>query len=814
MSRLLIIVSLISMLLPSWQFRRDHDYTALEGWTEVRIPHDWAVSGPFDRSIDLQKTRIVQNGETSEEIHTARSGGLPWIGKGCYRTTVDIPNVEGRSISLYFDGAMSNARVLVNGTEAGRWPYGYNAFHFDVTRYLHKGENEIVVLLENFPGSSRWYPGAGLYREVRLIDKSAAHIPIWGTCITTPHVSEDEAVITVKTELEGLENGSVVTLRTVVSDPDGKEVASCIGTRRLYAGMPLTQHLKVEKPHLWSPETPALYTAKTVVLAGASINTEFGVAKWRNRVSHTQGSVPLDSTETRFGIRTLEYRPLEGFYLNGKRTLFKGVCNHHDLGALGAAENRSAQKRRLEMLKDMGCNSIRTSHNMPSQTLVELCDEMGIMLMVEPFDEWDKAKCENGYHTLFNEWARKDMVNMLRHFRNNPSVVMWSIGNEVPSQWDAHGVEVCRFLQEICHSEDPTRPVTSGMDQPDGGIAYGMSSVLDIPGFNYKPARYGELYPLLPQGFILGSETASTVSSRGIYHFPAAKAMMPRTQDDQCSSYDLDYCTWSNIPDEDFAADADLPYMLGQFVWTGFDYLGEPTPYDLDSWPNHSSMFGIIDLATLPKDRFWLYRSIWNADEPTLHILPHWTWPGREGKTTPVFVYTSYPCVELFVNGVSQGRREFSDSTLLSRFRLIWSDVVYEKGELKAVAYDCDGNPVATETVRTAGKGYSLHLSADRAEVSGRDDLVYVTVTVRDRDGNPVPDAADLVKIKVGGSGSFRAVANGDPTCLESFVEPQMHLFSGALCFIVEGSDTSGEIVIEAAARGLKKSKIKIYNKL
>lgn len=810
----LLFSILVSMLLPCWQFRPDHDFTAADGWTEVRVPHDWAISGPFDRSIDLQKTRIVQNGETSEEIHTARSGGLPWIGKGCYRTDIEVSEVEGRSISLYFDGAMANARVLVNGAEAGYWPYGYNAFHFDITEFLHKGENSITVLLENLPGSSRWYPGAGLYREVRLIDKPAVHIPVWGTCITTPHVSASEAVVTVKTELAGLEAGSVVTLETVITAPDGTLAASSTDTRRIYDGMPLTQHLRIENPALWSPDTPYLYTARTTVYTGGSINTEFEVAKWRNRVTTDRGTFPADSAETRFGIRSLEYRPLAGFFLNGEHTMFKGVCNHHDLGALGAAENRSALRRRLAMLKDMGCNAIRTSHNMPSQALVELCDQMGLMLMVEPFDEWDIAKCENGYHLHFNEWAEKDMVNMLRHFRNNPSVVMWSIGNEVPSQWDEHGVRVCRFLQDICHREDPTRPVTSGMDQPDGGIAYGMSSVLDIPGFNYKPYRYHELYPLLPQGLLLATETASTVSSRGVYHFPAEKAMQRRTPDNQCSSYDLDYCTWSNVPEEDFAADADLPYMLGQFVWTGFDYLGEPTPYDLDNWPNHSSMFGIIDLATLPKDRFWLYRSVWNKEQPTLHILPHWTWPGREGQITPVFVYTSYPSAELFVNGVSQGRRELSDSTLSGRFRLIWDNVIYRKGELKVVAYDSEGNPAAQETVYTAGKGRTLHLSADRNCLEGPDDLAYVTVTVLDRYGNPVPDAASLVKIKVSGAGKFRAVANGDPTCLESFCEPQMHLFSGALCFIVEGSGTPGEITAEVSSKGLEKATLTITNKL
>lgn len=808
----LLLIALVSMLLPSWQFRRDHDFTAATGWEDVRVPHDWAIYGPFDRSIDLQVTAIVQNGETESVEHTARSGGLPWIGKGCYRTTVNIPKTQGRHFELYFDGAMSRAKVFVNGKQAGFWPYGYNAFHFDITPYAVTGDNEITVLLENVAESSRWYPGAGIYREVRFIDNPAVHIPVWGTCVTTPSVSANEAVVTVRTEIEGLENGSVVTLESIICDAQGKVVAHSEDTRKLYLPYSVIQHLTVRDPDLWSPENPALYTVKTIVKTGGRIDTEWNVAKWRNRVTTTAGTQVADSAVTRFGIRKVEYIPFKGFFLNGEHTMFKGVCNHHDLGALGAAVNRSAVERRLRMLKDMGCNAIRTSHNMPSQVLVDLCDEMGIMLMVEPFDEWDEAKCENGYHLFFDEWAEKDMVNMLRHFRNNPSVVMWSIGNEVPSQWSAKGVEVCRFLQDICHREDPSRPVTSGMDQPDGGIAYGMSSVLDIPGFNYKPGRYTQLFPLLPQGFILGTETASTVSSRGVYHFPVRKAMNECFQDNQCSSYDLDYCTWSNIPDEDFAADEDYPWLLGQFVWTGFDYLGEPAPYDTDAWPNHSSMFGIIDLATIPKDRFYLYRSIWNEKDPTLHIVPHWTWPGREGKVTPVYVYSSYPCVELFVNGKSQGRRLFNDDTLTNRFRLIWNDVVYEPGELKAVAYDESGKPAEEKIVHTAGRPVALRIESDRTYLNGTEDLAYFTVTVTDSKGNPVPDAENLVNIKISGSGSFKAVANGDPTCLESFRNPQMHLFSGALCFIVEGGPQPGEISVEVTSKGLKKASEIIKN--
>lgn len=790
--------------------------TELRDWTfngteQVRIPHDWAIGGPFDRSHDLQTVAVEQNGETEPTEKTGRSGGLPWMGRGVYECSVDVQKAEGRAWTLLFDGAMSHAKVYVNGSFAGEWPYGYNSFHFDISSLLKDGSNAIRVELENLPESSRWYPGAGLYRKVHLIETSAVHVPVWGVYITTPVVSAEKATVTVKTGIEGLQEGDLVTLETVILDADGKEVARSTDTRKLWADKTAVQHFTLDKPALWSPESPALYTARTTVRTGASMHTDWNIAKWRNRFSVSAGADVADVVETRFGIRSIEVRPEEGFFLNGERTMFKGVCLHHDLGPLGAAVNKSAVRRQLSIMKDMGCNAIRTSHNMPAPELVELCEEMGLMMMVEPFDEWNVAKCENGYNTLWNEWAEKDMVSMLRHYRSSPAVVMWSIGNEVPGQWDKAGAETARWLTSICHREDPTRPVTCGMDQFDGVFVNGFAATLDVPGFNYKVDRYLQARELLPQGVILGSETASTVSSRGVYHFPVQKGMDVITPDHQSSSYDLEYCTWSNIPDEDFAADEDYPWMMGQFVWTGFDYLGEPSPYDTDAWPNHSSVFGIVDLAGLPKDRFYLYRSVWNTSEPTLHVLPHWTWPGREGELTPVYVYTSYPSAELFVNGVSQGRKYHSSKTLLERHRLMWDDVTYAPGELKVVAYDAAGAVADTKVVKTAGKPYAIKCSVDRSSISADgEDLAFVTVTVVDKAGNPVPSASNLVKFKVSGAGSFEAVANGDPTCLESFQKPQMHLFSGALSFIVRAGEAPGTAKFTVTGSGLKKFEGKI----
>ncbi|WP_300255996.1 glycoside hydrolase family 2 TIM barrel-domain containing protein [uncultured Alistipes sp.] len=776
--------------LSDWQFRNDHDFEQTDGWQSVTVPHDWAICGPFSRENDLQEVAVIQNGETASSLKTGRTGGLPYVGKGCYRRTIPVDTLAGRRYVLLFDGAMSEARVLVNGREVCFWPYGYSAFSCEITQALHVGENQLVVLLENRPQSSRWYPGAGLYREVKLLTLAPVHVPVWGVQVLTPYVGEDYASVTLRTKLDGVKGGEMVEVETAVRNAAGEVVAAKTNRRNWVYETPFEQHLTIERPALWSPESPALYTAESTV-----------------RID----GVEVDRHTTRFGIRTVEVRADKGFFLNGELRRFKGVCLHHDLGPLGAAVNRAALRHQLTMLRDMGCNAIRTSHNMPAEELVELCDEMGFMVMVEPFDEWDVAKCANGYHRYFREWAERDMVAMLHHFRNNPSVVMWSVGNEVPSQWEDDGYRMASWLQEICHREDPTRPVTCGMDQVDAVLSNGFAAIFDVPGLNYRVHRYREAYDRLPQSIILGSETASTVSSRGVYHFPVEYGPDRLHDDHQSSGYDVEFCGWSNVPDDDFAAAEDLPWLMGQFVWTGFDYLGEPTPYHTDAWPNHSSMFGIIDLASLPKDRYWLYRSVWNTESPTLHVLPHWNWPGREGEITPVYVYTSYPSAELFINGRSQGIRTKNRNSNLERYRLMWNEVRYEPGEVRVVAYDAEGRQAAERIVRTPGKPWALRLSVDRKTLAadGRD-LAYVTVGVVDRAGNPVPTEHREVRIEVAGAGHFRAVANGDPTSLESFCEPHMHLFNGLLTAIVGSGDRPGELVVKASARGLKSAELRI----
>ena len=816
-------------ILKEWDFRKGHDTEATTGWEKVSVPHDWAIYGPFDRQHDLQRVAVIQNGEYVPSDKTGRTGGLPYMGQGAYRRNLEIAetDLDGRRHTLLFDGAMSEAQIYVNGEKVCFWPYGYNSFHCDITDHLKAGSNEIAVLLENRPQSSRWYPGAGLYRKVRHITLPQIHVPIWGTFITTPYIGEDYAIVRVRTKVNGVESGTAVTLKTRILDTAGNEVACETDTRPIHNGE-IEQNITVSAPELWSPETPILYFAETEVYTGGSISTDWEMD--RPEITVTHGGQLQDKVSTRFGFRTIEVRPDKGFFLNGQARKFRGVCQHHDLGPLGAAINKAALRRQLTILKDMGCDAIRTSHNMPAEELIELCDEMGFMVMCENFDEWDIAKCENGYHRFYSLdsgngqiWAERDMINMLHHFRNNASVVMWSIGNEVPSQWKEEGVQMAGWLQGICHREDPTRPVTCGMDQYNSVVLNGFAELLDIAGFNYKVDRYIPAYQILPQRIILGSETASTVSSRGVYHFPVKLGAAIMHEDHQSSSYDTEFCWWSNIPDNDFAADEDYPWCIGQFVWTGFDYLGEPSPYDTDAWPNHSSVFGIVDLASIPKDRYYLYRSQWNKTDETLHVLPHWNWGGREGEVTPVFVYTSYPSAELFVNGVSQGVRTFAKSDgstpclgekAMERFRLMWNEVVYQPGELKVVAYDADGKIAEEKVVRTAGKAAAVKLTPDREILTADgEDLCYLNVSLTDKDGNPVPTDNRLITVKVSGEGSFKAIANGDPTCLESFQQPQMHLFSGQLTVLIQSSDKPGDIIVEVSGKGVRKATVKLQTK-
>lgn len=801
-----------------WKFTREDganfmrpDYNDAT-WQSVRVPHDWAIYGPFSFENDKQHLAITQDGQKEAMEHAGRTGGLPFVGTGWYRRGLDLPaDLTGKRVKLIFDGAMSQAKVYVNGHEVGFWPYGYNSFYFDITPYVRPGkDNTLAVRLENLHESSRWYPGAGLYRNVHLEVTGEVHIAHWGNQIQTPDINHEVTRVEVRTavrNLKSLPEGKSIDVHTALIDPMGRTVFK--GNDKAYFDRKSIDSVYrgivlAPRPKLWDIGKPNLYKYVVTLKSGDEV---------------------LDTDTTTFGIRSLKMVQNEGFYLNGRKVKFQGVCLHHDQGPLGAVVNEASYRRQIRIMQDMGVNAIRTSHNMPAPEFVRLCDEMGMMVMAESFDSWRIPKVPNGYNLFWDEWHEKDLVNLLHQYRNSPSVVMWCIGNEVSEQWHPDGSKRAYTLQNICHREDPTRPVTNGMDSPLSVIKNGMAAVLEVPGFNYRPHLFDTAHRVLPQGFILGSETASTLSSRGVYKFPVERKSMAKYPDHQASSYDVEHCGWSNLPEDDWMLHEDRPWAMGEFIWTGFDYIGEPTPYYSD-WPSHSSLFGAVDLAGIPKDRFYLYRSHWNKKAKTLHILPHWTWPGREGKVTPIFVYTSYPEAELFINGKSQGRRKKDTSVTLDatendkdknaftrqkRYRLMWMNTVYQPGTVKVVAYDKNGKVAETKEVRTAGKPHRLELVADRAKIKADGkDISFVTVRLVDKAGNLIPSDARLVKFEVQGQGKFRAAASGNPASLDLFHEPQHHLFSGMLTALVESTEEAGTATLTVSAEGVQSASIKI----
>ena len=767
-------------LTEGWQFSRDN-----ASWKSVNIPHDWAIAGPFDKKWDLQYVAIEQNGEKEKSEKSGRSGALPWIGEGHYRTSVTLPQGYTNA-TLMVDGAMSNAHVRVNGKELAYWPYGYNAFNVNIPLTPEISTLNIEIDLNNVEESSRWYPGGGLYRPVWLLLNGDTRFEPWQTYIRTIDATEKQATLEVKAKVIGKQGKT----EALLADAEGRIVAS--------ASVPPTKdgnmmmRLWFDNPKLWSPESPYLYTLTMNQYADGKL---------------------LDTESHKVGIRTISVTKEGGFQLNGKSRKIKGVCLHHDLGPLGAAENKAALIRQIKTMKAMGCDAIRTAHNMPSTMQMDICDSLGMMVMAESFDMWIYPKCKNGYAKFFKEWSDRDIENLVLHHRNHPSIIMWSIGNEIPEQWSEEGVKISRHLQDICHRLDPSRTVTQGMDRAETALKSGFAQVMDVPGFNYRVHKYEKNIAQLPQGFLLGSETASTVSSRGVYKFPVVVSDNAVYADGQCSSYDTEYCSWSNLPDDDWRCQEDYPWVIGEFVWTGYDYLGEPTPYDT-YWPSRSSYFGICDLAGLPKDRYYLYRSHWRTDDHTIHVLPHWTWPGREGKVTPVYCYTDAPEAELFVNGKSQGRISHNKESRLDRFRLRWNNVKYQPGELRVVAYNADGSVMGETKVKTAGEPAALQLdvecpsSDDNTLKADGSDLAYITVSLTDKAGTFCPTLEDDITLSVEGAGTFEAACNGDATSLQSMREPTMKLFSGKAVFVVRSTKDSGTIKVTATdkKRNLQKT--------
>ena len=749
-------------------------------WRLLNLPHDWGIEGPFKQSL------------------SGSTGRLPWAGIAWYRKHLDIPAADaGKKIYLDVDGAMSYATVWLNGKFVGGWPYGYSSWRVDLTPYVKfGGENVIAIRLDNPPDSSRWYPGGGIYRNVWLVKTEPVHVAQWGSYITTPLVGSAAAVVRVSTRIENEStNDAALTVETKLYplDANGKKSGAAVGeysrTGTIPAGTNATSQfeIRVADPKLWSLDQPNLYVAVTTL---------------------TRDGKVVDEVENNFGIRTIEFTATDGFLLNGQRVNLNGVCDHADLGALGMAINTSALTRQITILKAMGCNAIRTSHNLPAPELLDLCDRMGMLVMDESFDCWESGKTRNDYHLIFDDWHERDWRAELRRDRNHPSIILWSIGNEVGEQGRPNKFWIAAELTAIAHQEDPTRPTTSANSDTQAGYN-GFLTNEDVFGYNYKPFEYGRFREANPDKPLFGSETASCISSRGEYFFPVTQnkggGLMRSVF--QVSDYDLYAPGWATPPDDEFRGQDQNPFVAGEFVWTGFDYLGEPTPYGNRNDPARSSYFGIVDLAGFPKDRFYLYQSVWRPDFPMAHILPHWNWPDRVGQITPVFVFTSGDSAELFLNGKSLGKKTKGPF----EYRLEWNDVKYQPGTLKVVAYK-NGKKWATDVMQTTGPATKLTLQADRPTITADgQDLSFITVTVADKHGLLVPQSKNHIKFEISGPGEIVATDNGDPTSFESFQAPEHNAFNGLALVIVRAkAGQPGTIILNAESDGLKGSSIRI----
>lgn len=771
-------------------------------WKNVELPHDWAIEGPF---------RIELAGET---------GKLPYKAIGWYRKRFDLPKTdENKRIYVDFDGAMAYAEVWCNGKYVGTWPYGYNSFRMDITPYCKFGEeNLLAVKLDTEKFDARWYSGGGIYRNVWIVKTEPVHISHWGTFVTTPYITDEVADVNISVEIENHNNEAVnPVLETEIYElgKDDKVGIKVTKLDNISVTIPAdsVEVIKVKgeisNPKLWDINSPERYIAV-------------------NRI--TLDGKLIDEYYTPFGIRTIEFTSNNGFILNGRRVDLKGTCNHHDLGALGSAFNLSALIRQFKILQEMGCNALRCSHNPPAVEFLDLADKMGFLVIDEAFDSWKGAKRENDFHKLYDEWHEKDMKAMVRRDRNHPSIIMWSIGNEVIEQRD---YEMTKHLADIVRNIDTTRPTTEGFNDPTGGYESGAAEAIDIMGLNYyfeqeeewhKDRRYANKPSV-------GTETVSAVSSRGFYMFDNQR---DDTASWQVSSYDsrgwdLLVSGWQNPPDAQFNVHYRMPNLLGEFVWTGFDYLGEPTPFNSDETnllnyrndpekraelakvleeirknnpPSRSSYFGIIDLAGFPKDRYYLYQSHWRPDLPMVHILPHWNWPERNGMPVPIHVYTSGDEAELFVNGQSMGRKS---KTPGRDFRLIWDNVIYQPGIVRVVAYK-DGKEWAEAEMRTAGDTSAIDLSVDRQEISSSfSDLAFITAKITDNEGIIVPRSNPIIRFSIEGPGEIIATDNGDATSFESFQSPERKAFNGmALAIVKAKKGSKGKIIVKADSDGIK----------
>lgn len=795
--RLILIVSLISQAAFSqanlrernnfdagWRFTLVNDENSWRpefndsGWRTLDLPHDWSIEGKFD-----EKNPATTGGG-------ALPGGIGWYRK---KFSLD-PKESGKMIYVDFDGIYRNSEVWINGHYLGKRPYGYSSFSYNLTPFLHFGSdpNILAVKVDNsMQPNSRWYSGSGIYRNVWLVVTGKIAVNHWGTFITTPKVSTMSALLNIKTQIRN-STGNKETIKVVESvyNEDNKLVASVTSGDIAMSDTLTTvpQEVTIKEPVLWSDKKPYLYHVVTEI---------------------KKGDLKIDNYETSIGIRSFIFDTDKGFQLNGEMVKIRGVCDHHDLGCLGSAINTRALERQLELLKEMGCNAIRTSHNPPAPELLDLCDKMGFIVLNEAFDMWKRHKTRFDYSLDWDAWHKADLEDFILRDRNHPSVFMWSIGNEIPEQGDSTGIRIAKELAGIVRSLDDTRPITSACNNPQPNNYIIKSGALDIIGYNYREKTYPDFPKLFPGKKFLATETTSAIATRGSYDMPSDSIrrwpdrnrgpFKTGNADFSCSSYDNCCVPWGSTQEETWKIVKKYDFLSGMFIWTGFDYLGEPTPYP---WPARSSYFGIIDLAGFPKDAFYMYQSEW-TDKPVLHIFPHWNW--TPGKTIDVWAYTNCDEVELFLNGKSLGvRRKLNDD-----LHLVWK-VPFEAGTLLGVGKKA-GKEIMRQEVKTAGDPAKIILSPDHSTINADgSDLSFVTVSVVDKNNVPVPFADNLIRFKVEGNASIAGVDNGSQTSMESFKADNRKAFHGLCLVVLKAGTKKGEVKLTASSDGLESSEVAI----
>ncbi|MFW2348422.1 MAG: glycoside hydrolase family 2 TIM barrel-domain containing protein [Wenyingzhuangia sp.] len=777
-------------LTEGWKFVKldvsDAEKVAFDdtSWKNVSIPHDWAITGPFIKN---------GNGDT---------GKLPWKGEGWYRKKITVEKKqEGKRLYLIFDGIMAFPKIYINGKLAGGWDYGYNSFYLDITDYVNYGEENLLAIHANTKKhDSRWYPGGGIYRKVQLLFTNQTHVGIWGNYIITPTIKNNFAEVRVNSSItnSSSEKKEIKVVHSVINKEgmilSTKEQAHKILANKT-ADFETTQ--TISQPVLWDVNNPYLYTIKTTVFENSKL---------------------VDETEESFGFRTIKFTADDGFHLNGRRVQLKGVNLHSDHGPLGVAFNYRAMERQLEIMKSMGVNAIRNSHNVAAPELLELCDKMGLLFFNEIFDKYDH-KAGITEETNFDEFAHRNIKNFVTRDRNHPSVFLWSVGNEIGDvQWNINnGFKRLHTMVNYVKKYDPTRPTTLVCDNMESAKLRHFD-YYDVHSWNYG-RRYRLARKLEPNKSVVISESASTLSTRGFYEFPLPKEKIDFTKSLQVSSYDLNAPWWAEIADDDFMWQQQESYIAGEFVWTGFDYLGEPTPYNNktvkemgfdDEQASRSSYFGIVDLVGIPKDRYYLYKSYWKPEENTTHILPHWNWKGKEGDTIPVFGYTNGDCGELFVNGKSQGsqcKKPLSEKSV-ERFRLMWNNVIYQPGEIKFIAYK-NNQKIGEVIKKTTGTPYQLKITPDKTTLKANgEDLSYLLVEAIDTEGNPHPLANNTIKIDLQGNATIAGVGNGNPQSFEPFQSNTVKLFNGKAMIIIKSKNKPDTIKIKASSKKLKQNSV------